>query len=814
MSHCGVVLVLMLRPVAQPLRNGVGVIYAVDSLGRAVSLTVTTRNAPSHNNYRHNHNHSAVWQGPPVHPSVAHHYHQIHNPPYPPHYYQHQDAQWHPPHYPHASHMHPFAGHPPHHPAVPEAASTASTTATATATALSPSSPSTSSASQATTQAALTASNEVSNADGQVTGSPSPAPAPASAAYPQKSFRHWNYNYSNNNNMNNASNNNFYNHSHHQHHHHHHHGHSHNPPRVVGYTYAQQLREAAMRREQAKAGTTTTASTSAPLPAAFSTATTTTTTTSSHSTTVSTSSTSSTLTHSQAQSPSTASSSSFGVPFSRFATTTSSGATSSSSRFAKTFPLDPVALANSAASTCGPITNPHEVDVVIYHSNCVDGMGACMSAYMKLGLAATYIPGRFNTPPPNLKGKRVVLLDFSYRAADMERIRNEARGLLVLDHHVSAERELSSLPANLKNFDMKKSGAMLAWEFFHPGRPVPEFIQYIEDRDLWRNSLPYSKEVAHALHQEPMTMEHYAGLCLAGESAIERLKAQGKDILAYNDMVVDALCETAVLCVFKPTGQKAWVVNSSVLRSDIGSKLSTSPHADFVMIWSKDPVRGVHICSLRSSATFIADGDVARMEQPRVNVADVSVVASKMGGGGHKLAASFTYFTEDLSALLEPLQGPDAMMILSPSNAAAAAAAASASSTNASTSASATSTSTSSTSALSTSASASTTASAEADTTNSSTISKTFAFSATATYRMARDLVYAASASSASTSSNVSTSASLSAVATKAIEILRSSLCNQMLTMPNLEELTLGTTLSTTLSTTGAATVATSPATT
>jgi hypothetical protein len=41
---------------------------------------------------------------------------------------------------------------------------------------------------------------------------------------------------------------------------------------------------------------------------------------------------------------------------------------------------------------------------------------------------------------------------------------------------------------------MNKSGATLAWAYFHPHEPVPLFVAYVEDRDLWRKALPGSDD--------------------------------------------------------------------------------------------------------------------------------------------------------------------------------------------------------------------------------------------------------------------------------------------------------------------------------
>lgn len=51
---------------------------------------------------------------------------------------------------------------------------------------------------------------------------------------------------------------------------------------------------------------------------------------------------------------------------------------------------------------------------------------------------------------------------------------------------------------NLK-FDMGKSGARLAWEFFHGDDAPPDFIRYVEDGDFFQFKLPESEAVQEAL---------------------------------------------------------------------------------------------------------------------------------------------------------------------------------------------------------------------------------------------------------------------------------------------------------------------------
>ena len=150
---------------------------------------------------------------------------------------------------------------------------------------------------------------------------------------------------------------------------------------------------------------------------------------------------------------------------------------------------------------------PSSVDLVLYHDNCNDGFGAAYAAWKLLGNRAEYIACSHGDPPPDVKGKKVVILDFSYSNQVTKKLIADAEDLWVIDHHKSAMVELHDISST--HFDMTKSGAMLAWDFFHPGKESPKFIQYIQDRDLWKWELPYSKEFSAAFDMVPWEFHEY-----------------------------------------------------------------------------------------------------------------------------------------------------------------------------------------------------------------------------------------------------------------------------------------------------------------
>ena len=141
--------------------------------------------------------------------------------------------------------------------------------------------------------------------------------------------------------------------------------------------------------------------------------------------------------------------------------------------------------------------NPQDVDLVIYHANCPDGFGAAWAAWKLLGDRAQYLPASYGDPIPNVAGKNVAILDFSYSRYDIKKMIEKANSLIVLDHHKTAQENLAGIPE--AQLDMSRSGAIVSWQFFHGSEDPPIFLRYIEDRDLWRFELEDSKAVSAAL---------------------------------------------------------------------------------------------------------------------------------------------------------------------------------------------------------------------------------------------------------------------------------------------------------------------------
>ena len=116
----------------------------------------------------------------------------------------------------------------------------------------------------------------------------------------------------------------------------------------------------------------------------------------------------------------------------------------------------------------------------------------------------------------------------------------------------------------LKNayFDLSKSGARLAWEYFHPERAAPQLVDYIEDRDLWRWQVPRSKEFSAGLNTMPMTFDAFTGLAERPE-LVQQTIEKGAVIVDMIDTLVKRAARRAVRRKWMGYGRAALSLHAS-----------------------------------------------------------------------------------------------------------------------------------------------------------------------------------------------------------------------------------------------------------
>lgn len=165
-------------------------------------------------------------------------------------------------------------------------------------------------------------------------------------------------------------------------------------------------------------------------------------------------------------------------------------------------------------------------------------------------------------------------------------------------------------------FDMDRSGAQMAWDYFNPGSVRPPLIDHIGDRDLWRFALADTKAFCAGLSLIPTSFEswqlaatHPADLIDKGRTVLEVLQRQIDSALRKD-------LRPVTLCGFQGLAANA-ISNTSEIGQAIAKRSGTFSLTFFI---KGDEA----ICSLRSIAPF-----------------DVSVIATHYGGGGHAQASGF-----------------------------------------------------------------------------------------------------------------------------------------------------------------------------
>lgn len=263
-----------------------------------------------------------------------------------------------------------------------------------------------------------------------------------------------------------------------------------------------------------------------------------------------------------------------------------------------------------------------ERTVILYHGGCPDGFSGAYAAWKKFGAEAEYVPLRHQKPvPEGLAGAHLYFIDFCYPQKEMDALVQSAASVTVLDHHEGVQEVTERMPAFV--YDASRSGATIAWSFFHPETEVPLMLQYVEDGDLYRFALPHSRALLAYLYSNPFEFEVWDTLVrdVADEEKRKNMVARGEIFKEHADALIRQLAERAKLVRFE--GYEVYFSPSiGAFSSDLANKLARE----------KPP--------LALAAQARPDGlRVSLRGDGSVNVADI---AQKYGGNGHPNSAAFS----------------------------------------------------------------------------------------------------------------------------------------------------------------------------
>ena len=311
--------------------------------------------------------------------------------------------------------------------------------------------------------------------------------------------------------------------------------------------------------------------------------------------------------------------------------------------------------------------------VVIYHKGCPDGYGALSGVVYKYGVKNLFydeendilynydssfvaIPSNHSTDFTRLKEllERYPNDSFTLYMVDFfvdkifEVVKNypNIKRVIVIDHHKTAKEIIDKgIPEEVKDkfevhLNMDHSAAVLTWKVLNGF--VPEIMEYIEDRDIWKWEIPDSLYVLTAIDAKVFNVlkpnEIVEKLLeLAKNFPKEEFAKEGQSMIEFKESVVQRLINNNAHYIVLPSGHKLLAVNSSVFQSDIGNRLAQISPEGVACVYAVSPKEdGVYVnCSVRS-----INGRAREIAQAN-------------GGGGHDNAAGCRVLLEEVK--FEPI---------------------------------------------------------------------------------------------------------------------------------------------------------------
>ena len=269
--------------------------------------------------------------------------------------------------------------------------------------------------------------------------------------------------------------------------------------------------------------------------------------------------------------------------------------------------------------------------LVIAHGNCADGFTALWLANawwwgtrnpgVPYELVVDYHPGIYGKPPPDVSGRDVFILDFSYPPEDLSVMAEIAKSIVVIDHHESAIRKLDGFShPNVKLvLDTSRSGAYLTSMYFWPNSEPITMVKLVDDRDRWVFADSRSRPFHATLFSHPYKIGMWNKLSHEIDGAVREGEAIDRK---HHKDIEELIPQLTHMCRYM--GHKVAVANAPyMLSSDMGHRiLELYPDAEFAAVYY-----------IKADQTLVWS---LRSRKGEINV---SKIAEAFGGGGHANAS-------------------------------------------------------------------------------------------------------------------------------------------------------------------------------
>lgn len=294
--------------------------------------------------------------------------------------------------------------------------------------------------------------------------------------------------------------------------------------------------------------------------------------------------------------------------------------------------------------------------VLCYHGNCIDGQMAARAFADIYAPSAIFPLARGEKPPAELKGERVVFVDFVYDLEVMWRIYQESIGMIILDHHATSVKIIDELIDRISMIHTDVNETATSFELYS----LPDAI-FLQSKDLAASAFACLFLSGESEVPEEVYIAHRNDLYLP-------MSPEDKYLLAYlRSCFSDSMISPTLLA--KSQAMTIGQILTRSITSRVTSDLSTgvcrgqvyltyrdypfqtSPSAEypiafmnykggdssaiannlargclFAFVWWADEVGSLHV-SLRSTAF------------------NIRRLAELYGGGGHDHAAGFVLET-------------------------------------------------------------------------------------------------------------------------------------------------------------------------
>jgi oligoribonuclease NrnB/cAMP/cGMP phosphodiesterase (DHH superfamily) len=271
--------------------------------------------------------------------------------------------------------------------------------------------------------------------------------------------------------------------------------------------------------------------------------------------------------------------------------------------------------------------------ICLYHD---DPDGCCAAAIVRraLGGKLFLFPLEIGDPIPwdsIEKNEQVVLVDYSLPPEEMQRLKSD-RKLVWVDHHKTSLARLGEAMADVPGErSLDAAACVLTWRTFFPEDPIPQAVSLIGDRDIWQMAYPETRAFSEGLFQEqiePTNDRLWEPLLDDDEARVRQLIERGRVLYdARLKSIKDVVFRYGFVTSFE--GHTTMVVNHRG-NGDMGEYIRKAGY-ELAYCYVEVVRNGL----LQTTVTLYSDQ------------IDVSEIARKFGGGGHRGAAGFQFTRTD-----------------------------------------------------------------------------------------------------------------------------------------------------------------------